>query len=268
METASATKTLETSFIGTSFVDGYIVGSSNRHGILAPGVYFDMTSQVPSAPEGYKVASVRVVSTLVTTFEPSVPVTNKELMTFTESLLKVLKITALTTLNTISDDEVHVLDVDGNEILAIKSKISKFFDVQFYRPGSKKCDTKCKVTDRFGIERCTEKYGYSCAAIVDARLTEDGKIMCSNLRIHSFGQFMHQSPPYKRDEIDLATKLGSLKCLDKVPDPKQKRCLSYFCKEHCDISYRSRPSDDEETVRVAKKARVGNKQRVAINYFK
>jgi hypothetical protein len=263
METATATHDIETSFIATSLLNRRVVGGSDNILMGADGVYFDMSSRVPNAPEGFKVSSVRVVATLITTLEPSVPVhLDEKLTTFVEALLKVLKLSD-TTMKTIKETEVHVIDVDGNEILAVRlNDHALFYDVQFYRPGSKKCDSKCsKVTDRFGIERASlgstnfRIYGGTNAAIVGARLTEDGKIMCSNLRISSFGQFMHESHGWERDEIDLASKMGTLKCLDDRPDSEEKWCLSYFCKEHCHDQSR-RPSDVEENGRVAKKARV------------
>jgi len=254
-------KTIETSFIATSLLNCRVVGGSDNILMGADGAFFDMSSRVPNAPEGFKISSVKVVATLITTVEPLVPVPlNEKLTTFVEALLKVLKLTG-TSMKRIKKTEVHVTDVDGNEILAIRLNAHALFDVQFYRPGSKKCDSKCKVTDRFGIERASLGstkfgiYGGTNAAIVDARLTEDGKIMCSNLRISSFGQFMHESHGWERDEIDLASKMGTLKCLDDRVDATHKLCLSYFCEEHCDGLSR-RPSDVEETGRVAKKVRV------------
>ena len=272
--TATATpeiKTIETSFTATSVLDNKVVGGSDNILMITDGAYFNMSSRVPSAPKGYVVSSVRAETTLITTFKPSVPGLDKEFKTFIEALLKVLKLSG-TTIKTITNTQAHVLDVNSNEILAIRLNDCNLFDVQFYRLGSKKCDSQCKKTDRFGIVRFNLGtkfgiYGGSDAAIVNARLTEEGTIMCGKMRIHSFGQFMHDPSGFEIKEIDLADKLGALECLDKVPHREEKWCLSYFCNEHWGGLSR-RPFDVEETTRVAKKARVGNKQRVGINFIK
>lgn len=254
MATATAPetkKTVETSFMETCHIDGRMVGDHSHYVMMEPGVFCDMTSRIPPAPEGYKVDSVRVLSTLVTTFVPSVPVLNEALVGFIEALLDVLKLSgAGTSLKTISDREAHVLDADGNEILAVRRITARSsFNVQFYRPGTKKCDSKCKVTDDFGIER--PKLGcryaiYSIAdAALDARLTEDKKIMCKSLRIYQWGE-VFETDHGRSEEIDLADKIGTLECPDK------EWCLPYFCNEH----HHGRPSDVEEAGRVTKKARV------------